>query len=469
VVVIEGSPKGRHSITRQYVDFLARKFPQVCFDHCPVGSQAPEERWPRLQPRLEQATLVLWASPVYSCLVPAQLKEFVEWIEAAGRTNDFAGKYAAQLTTSARFFDHTAQEYLRAISEDWQMGYVGGHSAEMLDLLTPQGQAALEEFFRCVLDRVAGQACLARQFPPRGPEPEAYQPGPARPPRVSPPCTMVVTDQALDEGTNLAAMAGRLGAALGADVVDLSALPFEGCCGNVFSCGRDHTCPREDRFVEIFREQIMAAEIVIFAGQVRDRFLSEPWKRFMDRALVGGHIPSLAGKQLVWLLSGPLRQVPFLRQVLQAQGELQMAHLVDIVTDEEGESSRLDRRLDHLADELVGLAVTGYVPPPTFLGVAGMKMCEHIVRRNASVFRADLPFFRRRKGYQLPSPGGLNLAKQAVLRGLLHLPQLDQLVEKRFSQWLVLPLRRAVQKAAPAGSAVLPSAGRGLGVVEGEE
>ena len=115
VVVVEGSPKGRQSITRQYVDFLAQRFPQVRFELCPVGGQAPEERWPRLHPRLEQATLVLWATPVYSCLVPAQLKEFVEWVEAAGRTSDFAGKYAAQLTTSARFFDHTAQDYLRAI------------------------------------------------------------------------------------------------------------------------------------------------------------------------------------------------------------------------------------------------------------------------------------------------------------------------------------------------------------------
>jgi multimeric flavodoxin WrbA len=73
----------------------------------------------------------------------------------------------------------------------------------------------------------------------------------------------------------------------------------------------------------------MAADILFFAGDIRDRYLSARWKTFFDRSFLRGHAPSLAGKRVGWIIAGPLRQLPYLRQILEAYLEVQAANLPD--------------------------------------------------------------------------------------------------------------------------------------------
>jgi multimeric flavodoxin WrbA len=51
---------------------------------------------------------VLWAFPLYYLLVASQYKRFIELIFENNSTAAFKGKYAAVLTTSINFYDHTA-------------------------------------------------------------------------------------------------------------------------------------------------------------------------------------------------------------------------------------------------------------------------------------------------------------------------------------------------------------------------
>ena len=77
--------------------------------------------------KLRAADLILFAYPVYTFLVPAQLHRFVELMKGSGI--DFAGKYATQITTSKHFYDVTAQRFLEDNFEDMGLRYVRGLSA----------------------------------------------------------------------------------------------------------------------------------------------------------------------------------------------------------------------------------------------------------------------------------------------------------------------------------------------------
>jgi len=85
--------------------------------------------------------------------------------------------------------------------------------------------------------------------------------------------------------------------------------------------------------------KIKAADILVWAGEIRDRYLSAKWKTFFDRSFFNGHAPSLAGKQFGFIISGPLSQIPNLRQILEAYVEMQQANPAGFVTDESGDPS----------------------------------------------------------------------------------------------------------------------------------
>ncbi|MCK5542519.1 MAG: hypothetical protein KAI40_07475 [Desulfobacterales bacterium] len=83
------------------------------------------------------------------------------------------------------------------------------------------------------------------------------------------------------------------------------------------------------------------------------------WKTFYDRAFFWNHTPSLVGKQLGYLISGPLD--PNLVQILEASlTTWQDANHAGIVTDECTDSIEPDNLLQNFADRLLNCSVNDY-------------------------------------------------------------------------------------------------------------
>ena len=104
----------------------------------------------------------------------------VELLFARSAEEAFRGKYAAALTTSIHFFDHTAHNYVHAISEDLGMRYVGSFSAMAYDLLEEKEKLRLVQFVQGFLDAIAEQRPVARIHDPLRPHGCEYSPSPAR-------------------------------------------------------------------------------------------------------------------------------------------------------------------------------------------------------------------------------------------------------------------------------------------------
>jgi hypothetical protein len=78
--------------------------------------------------------------------VCSQYKRFIELVWERGSEEAFRGKYAASLSTSIHFFDHTAHEYIRGVAEDLGMIFTGSFSPKMGDLNKPECRNQLATF-----------------------------------------------------------------------------------------------------------------------------------------------------------------------------------------------------------------------------------------------------------------------------------------------------------------------------------
>ena len=394
---------------------------------------------------------VLWAFPLYYMLVHAHYKRFIELLFARGGAGAFKDKYAAVLTTSIHFFDHTAHDYINGICDDLGMKFVGSYSAAMDDLLKEEERDRLllfaDDFFHAIQNGVA----TPKRFRPVVYDALAYDPGlPATKVDTFGKNIVIVSD-ADDPDGNLAKMVTHLQACFQgqATVVNLHQISIKGGCLGCCQCGLDNVCVYKDAddVCEVYRK-LMVADAVILAGSVRDRYWSSRWKLFFDRGFFMNHVPIFAGKRMGCLVAGPLGQLATLRQVLEAYVETQQANLVGIVTDECASSQELDRLLEGVAGRLIDYAAAGYIRPPTFVSVAARKLFrDEIWAELRFLFRQDHRYYKSHGLYDFPRRSLKRRIVDAGFTLLLLFPPFRREFRKRIREEMIKPLQKVVENS----------------------
>lgn len=453
IIVLNGSPKGQSSVTMQYVAFLAKTFPAHTFACLNVAQEvrrleADPAALADVLARIRRADAVLWAFPVYFFLVPAQYKRFIELVAERGAVDAFQGKYAAALTTSIRFFDHTAHNYIRAIAEDWGMNFAGGYSAEMRDLFNATERERLRAFAEGFLAAVDAQAPTFRVNPPLLPVTQTYTPGPAAARIDTAGRKLLIVHDARPDDTNLLRMLARFAAAFAVppETVNLHELDIRGGCLGCMACAYDNNCvySGRDGYVGFYNEKIKTADILIFTGAIRDRYLSARWKTYFDRSFFNNHVPTLGGKQVAFLISGPFGQLANLRQILEAYTSLQEANLVGIVSDEADSPAGIDALLDRLAGACAENAARGYIQPPTFLVVGGRKIFrDEVWGRLRFPFVADHRYYLATDRYDFPHRDWGARLNSAIMYWLAHIPAFRrQVYGPKMNEHMLVPFKK---------------------------
>ena len=170
ILVLNGSPKGKYSITLQTVLYLEQLHPEHTFEVLHVGQRirAFEKDFSAAADAIARADLLLFSYPVYTFIAPCQLHRFIELLKASGVSLE--GKFATQITTSKHFYDVTAHRYIRDNCFDLGLKYLDGLSADMDDLLSEKGQTQAKDFFDYTLWRIENNCCEpapAPSDPPR--------------------------------------------------------------------------------------------------------------------------------------------------------------------------------------------------------------------------------------------------------------------------------------------------------------
>ena len=167
---------------------------------------------------------------------------------------------------------------------------------------------------------------------------------------------------------------------------------------------------------------------------------------FFDRSFFNGHAPSLIGKQMSFIISGPLGQIPNLRQILEAHAEMQHSNLAGIVTDEYGDAAEIDNLLQNLAERLVRFADNGYTRPATFLGVGGTKLFRDAMwGRLRFPFRADYLLYKKLGVFDFPQKQYKMRIQNAVMLLLSKSPAFRKEVKKRMKDEMIKPFQKVLE------------------------
>ena len=454
VAILNGSPKGDLSVTLQYVNFIAKIFPQHSYQTYDVAQQInklarDEKAFAALMEEIRAADAVIWSFPVYTFLIPSQYKRFIELIFDRNAKKHFKNKYTVTLSTSLRFFDHTAHNYLQGICDDLDMKFWGAYSADMQDLLDEAQREKLlifaEDFFMAVQDkrptRKAYQPLVHSRF--------IYKPGAVvkkvdnRGKRI-----LILTDLQ-NEKTNLGRMIERIRQTFtaGTEVINLNDIDIKGGCLGCVQCGFDNKCIYlgKDGFIDFYEKSYRTADAVIFAPTLKDRYHSWKWKQLYDRGFYNGHTPTLKGKQVMYIISGPLSQLPNLHQMIVASSEMGRTNLVGVVTDESEDSKAIDALLQSGAERTMWFDERKYVKPPSFLYVGGHKIFRDMVWGGARfVFQADYNYYRKNKMFDFPQRDKKAIAFNKKMLDLMKDPAMKEEIRKMLKKEMIRPHQKVV-------------------------
>ena len=86
VLVLNGSPKGKYSITLQTSLFLEKRFPEHDYLVLHVGQQikSVEKDFSAVADAINNADLIVFSYPVYTFIAPSQLHRFIELLKESG-------------------------------------------------------------------------------------------------------------------------------------------------------------------------------------------------------------------------------------------------------------------------------------------------------------------------------------------------------------------------------------------------
>ena len=233
------------------------------------------------------------------------------------------------------------------------------------------------------------------------------------------------------------------------ELYNLYDLDIKGGCMGCLRCGFDNRCAYtgKDGFIDFYNSKLKSADVIVFAGSIVDRQLSWKWRQFFDRSFFNCHTPSLMDKQIAFLISGPLSQLPELRQVYEAWMEIQRSNLAGFVSDETNGGSGIEECLDSLASQLIQQACSGYVRPRTFLGIAGMKVFRDDIWGGLRiVFRADHKAYKKLGVYDFPQN---KLGRRILVRlgwFITGLPGIRRRFPEMIKQQMVQPYQRILEK-----------------------
>ncbi len=406
--VINGSPKGSDSFTVGYVKFIEKKTEGHSFSYHNVAQRigkiaSDADQMEKIIADMEQADGIIWSFPLYYCLVCGQMMEFLELLsERAG--DRLKGKHCISISTSIHFFDHTAHEYIHAISEDLGMEFVDLFSANIQDLFDAENQKKLLIFFADFVDAVDRDLPTLRLYDPVQKSDFDYRPtSPKKRLDIGSRKIVIVTDSL--EG-NIGRMVSRLSDAFagGADVIDISRIKLISGCLGCCECALDNVCALNAKDeLKATMEEMGQADGIVYAGSVKLRYFSSLWQKFFNRSFYTGHAPQFVGKQGAMLVSGPLSSLHTMQEVLNVNIDLSGANHLGFVTDQSGDSAKIDAMLDNLALLFARRFKDGFVRLPLFPAYAGQKVFrDDIYGRLRFPFIKDHQFYRDNGYYDFP-------------------------------------------------------------------
>ncbi|MBE6551653.1 MAG: iron-sulfur protein [Ruminococcaceae bacterium] len=447
ILVINGSPKGKNSITLQTSLYLSKKYPHHTFNVLDAGQKIRSVEKDMLSENsktlefIRKADLIVFSYPVYTFLAPSQLHKFIEVLKSTGE--DLSGKFVTQITTSKHFYDITAHSYIEENCVDMGMKYIRGLSADMDDLLNEKGREDAEKFFRYVRfcmkndmyenkNKTAVKSGAASLFKATVPE-EAL--------KFKDGDVVIVAD--LPEGdSELRTMIDRFRSSLPlrSRVINIREYPFSGGCLGCFNCAVSGKCIYKDGFDEFLRTNIQKSQAFVYAFEIKDHSMGSLFKMFDDRQFCNGHRTVTKGTPVGYIVSGHLSEEENLRTVMKARSQVGGNFLCGIATNEKDP----DMAIDDLAKTVCYAVNHKHTEPANFYGVGGMKIFRDLIYLMQGMMKADHKFYKKNGEYDFPQKQKGTLIKMYLVGALLSSPKIKEKMGNKMTEGMIAPYKKVI-------------------------
>jgi len=440
--VINGSPKGKYSITLQTVLYMQKLHPEHEYTFLDAGAKIKlyEKDFSEAKTMLEAAELILFDYPVYTFIVPSQLHRFIELMKE--QKVNVKGKFATQISTSKHFYDITAHNFIRDNCADMELRYIKGLSADMEDLLSTKGQDEASKFFKYVFFCVENDVhemlekplISAKHMPVSIPSADGEK---------SEEEIVIVADLAPDD-RQLEDMIERFQKVfpMKSRVVNIHEFPFRGGCISCFNCAVDGTCIYKDGFDKFLRENIQSGQGIVIAFSIKDHSMGSLFKTYDDRQFCNGHRTVTMGMPFGYLVSGDLSREENLKLIINARAEVGGNFLAGIATDENDP----DREIDTLAKRLTYAVEHKYVQPSNFMGVGGMKIFRDLIWQMQGLMRADHKFYKAHGQYDFPQKHRGRMFAMYLVGAMMSNKKIKAKLGNKMNEGMIAPYKKALEK-----------------------
>lgn len=424
VLVVNGSPKGENSITLHTCLYLKEHFPQIEWSFLDAGRKIKqlERDFSEALKALLEVNVVLFSYPVYTFMAPYQLHRFIELMKESGA--DFSSLTATQITTSKHFYDITAHRFIADNCQDMGIDFIDGLSADMEDILSPEGRRQALDWFGLFLWRYGEKD--AEISPVKDASKKA----------------VIVAD--LPEGQS--ALKGMIEAfkeqfPYECDVVNIREFPFMGGCISCFNCAGDGKCFYKDGFDTFLRENIHKHDAILYAFTVKDHSMGSRFKMYDDRQFCNGHRTVTMGIPFGYIIDGQLDNEPNLKLILEARAQVGGNFLAGFATNERdsAESIRL------LAQTTAYAMEKKLCPPSNFLGVGGMKIFRDLIYMMRGMMRADHKFFKSHGQYDFPQKKWGKSMAMYLVGWMMRSKSLKAKMGSKINEGMIAPYKKAIK------------------------
>ena len=440
ILVLNGSPKGKYSITLQTINYLMQQYPEAKFEVLNVGQKIRsfEKDFSPAAEALKKADVVLFSYPVYTFIAPYQLHRFIELIKESGI--DLKGKYATQFSTSKHFYDVTAHRYIQDNCCDLGMKYIKGLSADMDDLLSKKGQKEAKDFYEyvsfCVkndiYESVSVNNTSAKHIAVSIPEaPSDEKQG-----------DIVILTNCEENDVQLKKMIERFQIVMPRKtrVVNIREYPFKGGCLGCLNCAVSGKCVYKDGFDDFLRNTVQTAQAIVPAFSIKDHSMGASFKLYDDRQFCNGHRTVTMGMPMGYLISGNYSEEFNLQMIVEGRAQVGGNFLAGVATDE----TNPDAEIDKLAISLEYALNAGYVPPQNFYGVGGAKIFRDLIWLMQGMMKADHKFYKAHGQYDFPQKQRGKMIAMYLAGSMVSNPKIKAKMGNMMNEGMLMPYNKVL-------------------------
>ncbi len=443
VLVVNGSPKGKYSVTLKSTEYLKIKFPWIDFDVIHAGQQIKniEKDFNESKEKIEGADLIIFSYPVYTFIAPCQLHRFIELMKE--HKVNVKDKFVSQISTSKHFYDITAHNYIRDNCFDMEMKYVKGLSADMDDLTTDKGQKELIAFFRYLLNCCDNDYYELAVKKDKAKKPLKVTLGENKPKTEVGEIAIVADFE--DDDKQLISMIERFRNSLTmkSKVINIAEYPFKGGCLGCFNCAISGKCVYKDGFDDYLRNEIQSSTAIVYAFKIKDHSMGARFKMYDDRQFCNGHRTVTMGMPIGYLVSGEYSKEANLQMILEGRSEVGGNFLAGIATDEVNP----DKAIDQMADTLIYALRNKHTQPANFYGIGGMKIFRDLIFQMQGLMKADHKFYKAHGQYDFPQKKMGRVLAMYLVGGLMASPKVKGKMGNMMNEGMLMPYKGALDKA----------------------